>query len=163
MKIINKRNNIKWLDPESTLTLIETNEYNFNVNLITSVFCFIVKNNKILVIYNKKPNRGFEIPGGHVEPNEAYIEALHRECLEESMIEIENPRLVAIHEIDNKKEGKYPKKGYQTFYIANAKKIKPFEENEEISQRKWMTKEEFKDLEWSKYYPDLVKIALNNI
>jgi hypothetical protein len=68
MKELSKRTGIKWLNHDSTLTLIESNTYPDNKLLITSVFCFIVVEDKVVFIENKKINRGIEIPGGHVDP-----------------------------------------------------------------------------------------------
>jgi 8-oxo-dGTP diphosphatase len=162
VKVINKRNNIKWLSPDATLTLAETTEYDFNKSLITSVFAFIIYKQKILVIFNKKPNRGYEIPGGHVEYNEDCEMALYRECLEEACVEITDIQLIAIHEINNiQKDNRYPLKGYQAFYFAKVKRINPFIENEEIREVKWLNKDEFLSLEWSKYYPDLAKLFVD--
>ncbi len=68
MKLI-KRMDVAWLTPPSYLELYETSiipEQN-----VTSVFGFILDSeNKILVIHNKKTNRSYEIPGGHIESSD---------------------------------------------------------------------------------------------
>jgi ADP-ribose pyrophosphatase YjhB (NUDIX family) len=127
------------------------------------VFAFIIKDNKILVIRNKKENRGLEIPGGHVERNETPEAALKRECLEEASVTIKDIRISILYEILDPQATKYPKRSHQVFYIAHTDEIHHFVENEEIQERLFLDYNEFKKMEWSQEYPDLVDAVLKQI
>lgn len=50
-----------------------------------TINCFIVKDNKVLLIYNTKYGMWLA-PGGHIEPEENYEDALFREIEEETGI-----------------------------------------------------------------------------
>lgn len=162
MNFIHKRN-VSWLIPPSFLELYETNSI---PNLpVSSVFCFIVNDqNEILFIKNIKPNRSWEIPGGHVESGETPVEALHRECLEEAMVLIEEPKLFAIHQVTNlEPNSAYPPKSCQGFYVARLKEMKPFQNNSEIGDRKFVFVTDLHDIDWCQEYIDLVELALKHL
>ena len=46
------------------------------------------------VLLAEHPERGWEIPGGHVEEGESALEAAKRECLEEAGVEVEIRKFV---------------------------------------------------------------------
>ena len=54
-------------------------------NLDYTVNCFIVKDNKVLLIYNKKYGMWLA-PGGHIEPDENFEDTIYREIEEETGI-----------------------------------------------------------------------------
>lgn len=56
----------------------------------------LVTNAKGEILLVKSPWRGWEYPGGLIEPGESFQEALHREVLEESGVEIEITGFVGI-------------------------------------------------------------------
>lgn len=56
----------------------------------------LVTNEKDEILLVKSPWRGWEYPGGLIEPGESFQEALHREVLEESGVEIEITGFVGI-------------------------------------------------------------------
>lgn len=53
----------------------------YDESLVVSVFLLAIKGSKILAIKN---DRGWEIPGGHIEENESFEETLIREVEEEA-------------------------------------------------------------------------------
>lgn len=58
------------------------NENNFpSISIVSAVFLIGIKDDKILIIKNE---RGWDIPGGHVENGEKLEHALKREVLEEA-------------------------------------------------------------------------------
>ena len=64
--------------------------------------CLIYKGNKILIQErNKKDWPGLTFPGGHVEKNESFYDAVIREAKEETGLRIKNPILCGIEEYKN--------------------------------------------------------------
>ncbi len=59
-----------------------------DLTLCTAVCCFVVADEKLLLVKNK---RGWEIPAGHVEPGEHLTDAVVREVFEEGNAEINSP------------------------------------------------------------------------
>ena len=56
----------------------------------------LVTNEKEEILLVKSPWRGWEYPGGLIEPGETFQEALHREVFEESGVEIEITGFIGI-------------------------------------------------------------------
>ncbi len=56
----------------------------------------LVTNDKGQILLVKSPWRGWEYPGGLIEPGETFQEALHREIREESGVEVEITGFVGI-------------------------------------------------------------------
>ncbi len=73
-------------------------------NVELTVICLIYKDNKILLQDRiKKDWKGYTLPGGHVEKDEAFINAVIREMKEETGLTIAHPILCGIKQfpIDN--------------------------------------------------------------
>lgn len=56
----------------------------------------LVTNDKGQILLVKSPLRGWEYPGGLIEPGETFMDALHREVREESGVEVEVTGFVGI-------------------------------------------------------------------
>ena len=56
----------------------------------------LVTNDQGEILLVKSPWRGWEYPGGLIEPGETFLEALHREIREESGVEVEITGFVGI-------------------------------------------------------------------
>ena len=61
------------------------------------VLCLIEDGNKILLQNRvKKDWQGYTLPGGHVEREESFVDAVIREMKEETGLSIKNPKLVGV-------------------------------------------------------------------
>ncbi len=69
-----------------------------NKELISAVFLIAINGSKILAIQNE---RGWEVPGGHIEQGETHKEALIREVKEEAGAIFSDEKLLAIIESSN--------------------------------------------------------------
>lgn len=78
--VITRRTDVPWLPPNSTYTLYLRDRAP-DPRLITSVHGFSFIQDKLLMINHNI--RGWDIPGGHLEPGETAERALERELLEE--------------------------------------------------------------------------------
>ena len=62
-----------------------------------TVLCLVEDGNKILLQNRvKKDWQGYTLPGGHVERDESFVDAVIREMKEETGLEIKNPILVGV-------------------------------------------------------------------
>ena len=62
-----------------------------------TVLCLVEDGNKILLQNRvKKDWQGYTLPGGHVERNESFVDAVIREMKEETGLDIKNPILVGV-------------------------------------------------------------------
>ncbi len=62
-----------------------------------TVLCLVEDGNKILLQNRiKKDWQGYTLPGGHVEKDESFVDAVIREMKEETGLDIKNPKLVGV-------------------------------------------------------------------
>ncbi|QFF99121.1 NUDIX domain-containing protein [Psychrobacillus glaciei] len=119
-----------------------------NINqseIVTSVHSYCFSQGKVLLVQVKE--RGFNIPGGHVEFNETPDEALCREAYEEGYVsgEIKYIGAIEVNHKDNpnfEQNGPYPLIGYQLFYRMDVEKCFPFLRVNETTSRIWVEPEE---------------------
>lgn len=66
-------------------------------NAELTVLCLIQDGNRVL-LQNRVKNdwKGYTLPGGHVEADESFVDAVVREMKEETGLSIKNPRIVGI-------------------------------------------------------------------
>lgn len=115
------------------------------VDKITSVHGCCFHQGKVLLVDIE--GRGFNFPGGHVEPGETPEEAFHREVMEEGYVKGKVSRMGMIkvsheHNPDFDPKGKYPLIGYQVFYRMEIEEVMPFLRNNESSCRIWAEPQE---------------------
>ena len=59
--------------------------------------CMIYDDNRIILQNRQKEDwRGYTFPGGHVEPNESFVDSVIREMKEETGLTIKAPRLCGV-------------------------------------------------------------------
>lgn len=106
-------------------------------HLISSVFLIAIKGTKILAIEN---DRGWEIPGGHIEGNETPKESLIREVKEEAGATFANEKPFAFVESDD--QGAYKDK-VMVLYVTNDFELGTFTPSEDAFGREVIEIEEF--------------------
>ena len=119
---------IKYINEETSIPKIE---------LISAVFILAFEESKILAIKN---DRGWEIPGGHVEEGETLEESLIREVKEEAGATFSYPKLLAIVESDDQE--KYKDK-VMLIYTTKNFKLGEFTPSEDAFDREVIEVEEF--------------------
>ena len=74
-------------------------------NCILTNMCMICDGNKVLVQDRKNPNwPGITFPGGHVKPEESFVESVIREVKEETNLDIAQVKLCGVKQWTSKSE-----------------------------------------------------------
>ncbi|WP_459480229.1 NUDIX domain-containing protein [Clostridium saccharoperbutylacetonicum] len=77
-------------------------------NAIVTVLCMVYDGNKILLQDRvKKDWRGLTFPGGHVEKEESFVQAVIREIYEETGLTISEPKLCGVKQFQTDEDERY--------------------------------------------------------
>ena len=104
---------------------------------LSAVFLIALDGSKILAIKNE---RGWDIPGGHIERGETHEEALIREVQEEAGASFSNAKLFAFIESDDQNE--YKDK-IMLLYTTSDFELGGFTKSEDVLDREVIEIEEF--------------------
>ncbi|MFC0413936.1 NUDIX domain-containing protein [Cytobacillus solani] len=113
--------------------------------IVTSVHAICFRGGNVLLAHIK--NRGFNYPGGHIDPGEKIEEALCREVYEEGYVKGTIQYIGAI-EVSHEEnpffdpKGKYPLIAYQVFYRMDITECLPFLREYESITRIWVEPDE---------------------
>ncbi|OME92262.1 MULTISPECIES: NUDIX domain-containing protein [Paenibacillus] len=128
MKIIREEKNVRGL-PLPNETQLVLSEVIPRQELITCSFVLAFQEDALLL--TNLNERGWDIPGGHIEPGETPMEAMKRELYEETGALIESPHVLGYELIRlyNKPENyKYPyPESYMVFYSARIIRLDDFQ------------------------------------
>lgn len=132
--------------------------------LITSALGLVFDGNRLVL--PKLVDRGWDIPGGHIESAESPEEAFRRETLEEvgavlGRVSLLGYQKLVIHApIPEGYKYPYPS-SYQTFFWATVASFEQFEPTFEVSERGLFPPEEALQLSWVQKHEALYRHALN--
>ena len=132
---------------------------------ITSVHGLCFQDDQLLLV--DLNHRGWDFPGGHMEPGETPEVCLKREALEEGYVE-GDCKLLGYIVVDHSanplwtEDSPYPKIGYQAFYKMNITNLLPFEGQYESAQRRFINPNKVAAYhhEWNILYQDILDCAI---
>ncbi|MBB6671302.1 NUDIX hydrolase [Cohnella nanjingensis] len=134
--------------------------------LITSVHGFCFRGSELLLV--DLNHRGWDIPGGHIEPEESPEQCFRREALEEGYVEGNSELLgaVTVDHSDNplwNESGPYPLVGYQVFYGMKILRLLPFEAQYESSRRMFVPPQDVSSYYegWNALHQEMLDNALS--
>lgn len=117
--------------------------------------CMIYDKDRILLQNRiKKDWQGYTFPGGHVEPNESFIDSVIREMKEETGLTIHNPKLCGIKQF----------KGENGRYIVFLYKTNEFEgtlQDSTEGKMLWVDRIELDDYKTVNHFQELLDVFDN--
>jgi len=134
-------------------------------HLITSVHVFCFQEDPLLLVDDN--HRGWNFPGGHIEPGESPEDCFKREAQEEGYVEGECQLLghIIVDHRENplwKESSPYPKVGYQIFYKMTITNLLPFEGKYDSAQRMFVNPNDMASYyhNWNILYKEIVDCAI---
>ncbi|MFP4568244.1 MAG: NUDIX domain-containing protein [Candidatus Woesearchaeota archaeon] len=138
----------------------------------TTTNAFIFYENKLLVVHHKKLKIWIH-PGGHVEQDESFFEAIKREIKEEVGLDVEiisNDKF-KISNYENIQNEPIPfiitvsknKRAIRLDYLAKTKTHKIILQKEELLDYKWIDKKEINQLDTTQLFKELAHEAFRII
>ncbi|WP_274654646.1 NUDIX domain-containing protein [Paenibacillus humicola] len=137
LKIVRKEKNADGIPLPNETYLVISDLLPIEEN-ITCSFVLAFRDHELLL--TNLTDRGWDIPGGHIEPGETPFEAMKRELFEETGARIESAELIG-HELirlngEKPPHWKYPyPESYMVFYTAKIIGLDNFESNDETKGR----------------------------
>lgn len=128
--------NIPWMPLDSEGRLYHTDELP-PLEHCTTAFVFAFEGE--LLLLTRLAKRGWDIPGGHIEPGETSVQAAVRETLEETGVLVEQLALIGVQELEV--FGALPRAGWtqpqraQIFYQGRVARLDPFFATDEALER----------------------------
>ena len=127
-----------------------------NERVELTVLCLVEDGNKILLQNRiKKDWQGYTLPGGYVERNESFVDAIIREMKEETGLDIKNPKLVGIKQ--------FPIKcGRYVVLLFKTKEYSGTLVSSDEGNMEWVEYDKLKDINTVDDFEDLLKVINSN-
>ena len=120
---------------------------------IVTVLCMVYDGNKILLQDRvKKDWRGLTFPGGHVEKEESFVQAVVREIYEETGLTIKQHKLCGVKQFQSDEDERYIVFLFKTDQFEGT--LTSSDEGEMI----WMDRDALKDYRLVDDFSDLLKV-----
>ena len=121
-----------------------------------TVLCLVEDGNKILLQNRVKEDwKGYTLPGGHVEKDESFVDAVIREMKEETGLDIKNPKLVGVKQFPIE-YGRY----VVFLFKTNEYSGDLLSSNE--GKMEWVHYDKLKDINTVDDFEDLLKVMNSN-
>lgn len=160
-KLLRTVTGIPWMPSNSEGRLYHTDTLP-PVELCRTAFAFAFIGQKML--FTRLVKRGWDIPGGHIEPGESPAQAAVRETLEEARVLVEPVELIGVQELEV--FGTLPRDGWtnplsiQVFYLCRVVEMLPFLPTDEAVERGFFALEEVRPFPTLVNHDLLYEIAL---
>jgi 8-oxo-dGTP diphosphatase len=120
---------------------------------IITVLCMIYDDNKILLQNRVKEDwQGLTFPGGHVEKEESFVQAVIREMREETGLTIKEPKLCGVKQFQTEEDERY---------VVLLFKTNQFEgtlTSSEEGEMRWIDRDSLKDCSLVNDFMELLKV-----
>ncbi len=161
-RLLRSNSHIPWMPSNSEGRLYHTDDLPAP-EVCGTAFAFAFLDDRMLLTHLKK--RGWDIPGGHIEPGESPEQAAIRETLEEAGVLVEPVQLIGTQELEV--FGQLPRDGWihpisaQVFYFCRVIEILPFIPTEEALDRGFFAPADIRSLPTITNHDMLYEIALD--
>ena len=121
-----------------------------------TVLCLVEDGNKIL-LQNKVKNdwKGYTLPGGHVEKDESFVDAVIREMKEETGLDIKNPKLVGVKQFPIK-YGRY------IVFLYKTNEFDGILQSSNEGEMEWVEYKDISKIKTVQDFEDLLKVMNSN-
>ncbi|HEX9017985.1 MAG TPA: NUDIX domain-containing protein [Anaerolineaceae bacterium] len=162
-ELLRVNSRIPWMPSNSEGRLYHTDELPAPESCGTA-FAFAFTGERMLLTHLVK--RGWDIPGGHIEPGESPVEAAVRETLEETRVVVEPVELIGIQELEVfpplPRDGWTGRLSAQIFYLCRIVEMLPFVKTEEATGRDLFTPDAVRAVPTMVNHDLLYEIALKH-
>jgi 8-oxo-dGTP pyrophosphatase MutT (NUDIX family) len=163
-RVLGVEDDVPFAPLPNELTVVLSNRLP-SADRVTAVFGLVFEGDRMLMARLRVGDRGWDIPGGHVEPGETPAEAVRREVHEETGVRLGPARVfasLAVRVLGPPPSGyRHPcPDSYMVYYRAPVAVVEPFEPTEESAERGFLSPEAIRETRWYTHSRGLYEAAL---